>query len=296
MCGITGWVDWHRDLGGQRAMVARMTGTMACRGPDDQGLWVSGHAAIGHRRLAVIALVGGVQPMTTGPAGSRTVLTYSGEVYNYLELRNQLRGLGHRFVTDSDTEVVLRSYVQWGADCVERFNGMFAFAVWDEARQRLVLARDPLGVKPLYYHVCPEGVLFGSEPKALLANPLFEPALDAEGIAELFAMFGGRTPGHGVLSGLDEVRPGWTVTIDRDGVRPRRYWQLYSESHVDDRATAVATVRQTLAAAVRRQLVADVPVCVLASGGLDSSVVAALASEARGADLTTFSVDYVGSD
>ena len=293
MCGVTGWVDWTRDLRDERATLAAMTATMACRGPDDSGMWLSARAAIGHRRLAVIDVAGGRQPMND--AG--VVLTYSGELYNFTELRRELEGHGHRFGTRSDTEVVLRAYRQWGTACVDRFNGMYAFAVWDSDQERLFLARDRLGIKPLYYHPYDGGLLFGSEPKALLANPLFEPVLDEEGLAEMFAMFGGRTPGNGVLRGLKEVRPGWTVIADRYGVRARRYWELASAPHLDDESATVATVREILADTVRRQLVSDVPLCALVSGGVDSSAVAALACDAltdKG-DLVTFAVDFKDS-
>jgi asparagine synthase (glutamine-hydrolysing) len=286
VCGITGWVDWQRDLRGERPTLAAMTATMACRGPDGEGMVLAGHAAVGHRRLAVIDVAGGRQPM----CDKGIALTYSGEVYNFRELRRELAGYGWRFATRSDTEVVLRAYQQWGTDCVRRFNGMFAFAVWDEERRRLFLARDRLGVKPLYYHAYDGGVLFGSEPKALLANPRFEAVLDEEGLAELFAMFGSHTPGHGVLRGLHEVRPGWTVVADEAGVRTAPYWRLAAGPHVDDAATTVATVREILADTVRRQLVSDVPLCALVSGGIDSSAVAALAVE--GGPLTTFAVEF----
>lgn len=304
MCGITGWVDFRRDLCEHRAELQAMTDTMACRGPDAQGVWLSPRAGVGHRRLAVIDLNGGAQPMTAVRPGSEheVVLTFSGEVYNFRELRSELRGLGHRFTTRSDTEVVLRSYLEWGRACVARFVGMFAFAVWDAERGELLLARDRLGVKPLYFHDYPGGALFGSEPKALLANPLFDPALDDGGIAELFAMFGSHTPGHGVLRGLQEVRPGFTVLVDAGGAHHQRYWQLESHPHTDDEAATVRTVRDLLADTVTGQLVSDVPLCALVSGGIDSSAVAALATQALclgeagdGVKLHTFAVDFVGS-
>nr|ANY57973.1 MtcK Amidotransferase [uncultured bacterium] len=295
MCGITGWVDWQRDLTAERVTAEAMTETMACRGPDDAGLWLAPRAAIGHRRLAVIDVTGGRQPMADGSV----VLTYSGELYNFTELREQLRSHGHTFTTRSDTEVVLRAYLQWGERCVERFNGMYAFGVWDGRTERLLLARDRLGVKPLYYHPYDGGALFGSEPKAVLANPIFTPVLDTEGLAELFALFGGHTPGRSALRDLYEVPAGHTVTIDRNGTRIRRYWSLVSAPHTDDKATTEATVREILADTVRRQLVSDVPLCALVSGGVDSSAVAAFAAAAlreHGAgELATFSVDFKGS-
>ena len=194
MCGITGWVDFGRDLRGERAAIEAMTATMICRGPDAGGVWCSAHAALGHRRLSVIDLPGGKQPMCA-PGDDDVVLTFSGEIYNFAELRHELSAHGHGFRTRSDTEVLLRSYLQWGSECVRRLNGMFAFAIWDGRRQELLLARDRLGVKPLCYAVRPDGVLFGSEPKAVLAHPEFRPEIDAEGLAELFSQFAPRLQG-----------------------------------------------------------------------------------------------------
>jgi len=317
MCGITGWVDFGRDLRGERATIEAMTATMSCRGPDAGGVWCSEHAAIGHRRLAVIDIPGGEQPMRA-PGGGHAivpaaavaasggwddvVLTFSGEIYNFTELRRDLRTRGYDFRTGSDTEVLLLAYVEWGPRCVERLNGMFAFAVWDERRQELLLARDRMGVKPLYYAPLPSaaGVLFGSEPKAVLAHPGFRPEIDAEGIAELFAQPGTKAPGHGIYRGLREVPPGAIVTVHRGGVRTATYWKLEAREHTDDLAASAATVRELLEDIVQRHTVADVPLCGLLSGGLDSSVVSALAADRlRQRDrrqLATFSVTFEGSD
>ena len=261
-------------------------------------MWCSARAGIGHRRLSVVDLDGGTQPMHAGGARD-VVLTFSGEIYNFRELRRELEAHGQAFATRSDTEVLLRSYLQWGEGCVPRLNGMFAFAVWDGRREELLLARDRLGVKPLYYAPLAGGVLFGSEPKAILAHPDFRAEIDAEGLAELFSQAGARTPGHGIYRGMAQVRPGCTVRIGRGGQQHAAYWQLESREHSDDLPTTIGTVRDLLTDIVERQLVADVPVCSLLSGGLDSSVVAALSSRAlrdsyRG-KLATFSVDFAGS-
>src|ERR1700726_4015261 len=168
MCGIAGWVSYDRDLTAHQDIITAMTGTMARRGPDAGGVWIDRHAGLGHRRLAVIDLAGGVQPMQAEEAGRTIVsLTYSGEVYNFVELRDELTQLGHQFKTRSDTEVVLRGYLQWGDRVAERLNGMFAFAIWDVRTEELFLIRDRMGVKPLYYYPTADGVLFGSEPKAM---------------------------------------------------------------------------------------------------------------------------------
>jgi asparagine synthase (glutamine-hydrolysing) len=301
MCGIVGWLDFGRDLREQEQVVAGMVETMRRRGPDDGGRWLSAHAALGHRRLAVIDIEGGRQPMLADrddPAGP-VVLVYSGEVYNFPELRAELVGLGHVFRTRSDTEVVLNAYRQWGADCVERLNGMFAFAVWDSARESLLLARDRMGVKPLYYFPLPQGVLFASEPKGIMANPLFTPVVDEESLPILFnARLA--LPGETPLRGLREVPPGHTVHFGRDGFRERAYWELVSAPHADDLDTTVGHVGDLLADIVRRQLVADVPLSSMLSGGLDSTVVSALAAReyARTGQgrLTTFCVEFEGDD
>lgn len=300
MCGITGWVDFGRDLRGEgeRAAIEAMTATMICRGPDAGGTWCSAHAAIGHRRLSVIDLAGGAQPMRA-PGEDDVVLTFSGEIYNFTELRHELAARGHQFRTRSDTEVLLHGYLEWGADCVRRLNGMFAFGVWDGRRQELLLARDRLGVKPLYYAARQDGVLFGSEPKSVLAHPDFRAEIDAEGLAELFSQVGTGTPGHGVYRGLSQVRPGTLVRAGRDGIRESAYWRLEAREHAGDLASTAGTVRELLADIVHRQTVADVPLCSLLSGGLDSSVVSALAADSLSrrdrAKLATFSVDFTGS-
>ncbi len=300
MCGITGWVDFGRDLRGEgeRAAIEAMTATMICRGPDAGGTWCSAHAAIGHRRLSVIDLAGGAQPMRA-PGEDDVVLTFSGEIYNFTELRHELAARGHEFRTRSDTEVLLHGYLEWGADCVRRLNGMFAFGVWDGRRQELLLARDRLGVKPLYYAARQDGVLFGSEPKSVLAHPDFRAEIDAEGLAELFSQVGTGMPGHGVYRGLSQVRPGTLVRAGRDGIRESAYWRLEAREHAGDLASTAGTVRELLADIVHRQTVADVPLCSLLSGGLDSSVVSALAADSLSrrdrAKLATFSVDFTGS-
>ncbi|MEU5376264.1 asparagine synthase (glutamine-hydrolyzing) [Streptomyces sp. NPDC005968] len=295
MCGITGWISYDRDLRNEIAALDAMTETMACRGPDDRGTWVEGPAGLGHRRLAIIDLAGGRQPMTAETPEGTVVLVYSGEAYNYTELRHQLIGLGHRFTTDSDTEVVLRAYLAWGEQLAERLNGMFAFAVWDGRHDKLVMVRDRMGIKPFYYAPTSDGVVFGSEPKAILANPLVRPRVGLDGLRELFAMV--KTPGHAVWDGMREVEPGTVVTLDRQGLSRRVYWQLETRAQPDDRETTIATVRSLLEDIVRRQLVADVPRCTLLSGGLDSSAMTALAARQlaeQGEKVRSFAVDFVG--
>jgi len=315
MCGIAGWISFDRDLRSDRETAAAMTKSMICRGPDDEGLWISAHAALGHRRLSIIDLENGRQPMVLeenaiggiAPHGkdldgdrARKVLIYTGETYNFRELRTQLAAAGHHFRTSSDTEVVLHAHDEWGgADpraAVEKLNGMFAYALWSAAEEELVLVRDRLGVKPLYYLPTSHGVLFGSEPKAILANPLASRKVDADGFRRLLGFVA--DPHNAVFQGMREVPPGHIVRIGRNGIRAERYWALDDHEHVDDIPTTVATVREILQDTAERQLIADVPLCTLLSGGLDSSALTALAAgqldRTTGEGVRSFSVDFAG--
>ncbi|MFD4401544.1 asparagine synthase (glutamine-hydrolyzing) [Nocardia sp. NPDC058499] len=298
MCGIAGWIDFSRSHRSERAVLARVTETMALRGPDSSGLWLDTHVALGHRRLAVIDIHGGNQPMVSGPSAEpRAVLSYSGEVYNFRELRAELADRGHTFNTSSDTEVVLNAYLEWGIDSVQHFNGMFAFALWDARRQRLLLVRDRLGVKPLYYAKLGSGVLFGSEPKAVFAHPEFDRKLDHDGLADMLSL--AKTPGKTPFRGLYELPPGHLLVVDRSGTRRQQYWSLQSRPHDDDIPTTIGHVRELLEDIVERQLITDVPLCTLLSGGLDSSALTAIAANSLkthdAGQVRSFSVDFVGS-
>ncbi|MFI6094414.1 asparagine synthetase B family protein [Lentzea sp. NPDC051213] len=267
MSGITGWVSFGQDLTIRHDVLAAMTATLAPRGPDAGGMWTSKHAALGNRRLAVLDPAGGAQPMSV----EHVTITYNGEVFNFQELRADLRGRGHRFTTGTDTEVVLRGYLEWGLGVVERLNGMFAFALWDARGQRLVLVRDRLGVKPLHYYPVGNGLLFGSEPKAIFAHPASRKEVDADGLRELFTH--SHTPGRSGYKGLHEVKPGTILTADRSGLREHVYWRLETAPHLDDDAETAEEIRRLLQDTVARQLVSDVPV-----GVLHSRSIAALAA------------------
>ncbi|MFF2862243.1 asparagine synthase (glutamine-hydrolyzing) [Streptomyces rubiginosohelvolus] len=302
MCGIAGWLDWERDLTRESGTVRRMADTLARRGPDDSGVWTATRIGLGHRRLAVIDPELGRQPMTErgGDDGrERAVVSFSGEIHNYRELRTELTAHGHRFRTASDTEVLLAAHREWGPKAIERFAGMFAYALWDIAEQTLYLGRDPLGVKPLYYAEHPSGLVFGSEPKALFASGLIRPEVDAEGLTDVFTVAAKR-PGDAVYRGVRQLLPGHLLTVRRGATTARRYWQLTTAPHEDDEATTVATVRSLLDRIVGEQTVADVPLGALLSGGIDSSAITAigartLAADARG-PLATYSVDFAGSE
>ncbi|MDA9489467.1 asparagine synthase (glutamine-hydrolyzing) [Bradyrhizobium sp. CCBAU 11361] len=299
MCGICGWIDFDRDLSSPdaRREFAKMTTTMALRGPDDEGTWVNGPAALGHRRLAIIDVERGGQPMTLDEDGRPAlVLIYSGEVYNYRELRQRLAGLGHIFDTSSDTEVVLHVHREWGLRdpraAVSELNGMFAYALWDTTKRELLLVRDRLGIKPLYYYRTEHGVLFGSEPKAILANCLVERTVDVDGLRRILCNVA--DPNNSVFRGMRELRPGHILRVNRKGIQHMRYWQLTESEHSEDVPTTVRRIRELLEDTIHRQLIADVPLCTLLSGGLDSSAISALAARFSSGRIRSVALDFVG--
>ena len=297
MCGIAGFVDFAGLAPRADEICRLMVATLDRRGPDSEGIWRDGHAAQMIRRLAVIDPAGGEQPMVATEDGRAVaVLNYSGEVFNFVQLRDELRGYGHTFRTASDTEVVLRAYQQWGTDCAEHFVGMFAFAVWDVRTRELVLIRDRFGIYPLYYYLTDDGVVFASEPKAVLAHPDVAAAVDLDGLREMLSF--APVPGRSAYRGLAEVKPGHIVVFSAGRTAVRCYWSLPALPHTDSLPTTVDTVRQMLERSVAEQIVADVPICTQLSGGLDSSAIAALAAQAvrasGGGRLRTFSLDFAG--
>lgn len=296
MCGITGWLSFKRDMKSEKNTLNAMTETMFNRGPDAGGTWVSDHIGLGHRRLSIIDLEGGRQPMVQRDSSGRdaVVLTYSGEVYNFQELRLELQAQGHVFETRSDTEVVLKAFMEWGDDLVTKLNGMFSFAIWDSRCEELFLFRDRMGIKPLYYFQTQDGVVFGSEPKVLLANPLVPRRVKADGLREILEMV--KTPEHAIFDGMKEVRPGQIVRVSREGLDKRTYWHLEAVEHTDTQEQTIAYTRDLLEEIVDRQIITDVPLCSLLSGGLDSSIITALASKKllkKGQEnIRSFSVDF----
>ncbi|MCZ8513308.1 asparagine synthase (glutamine-hydrolyzing) [Paenibacillus filicis] len=300
MCGITGWIDWNKDLTQYPSILENMTCTLELRGPDASGTWITSHCALGHRRLSVMDPANGAQPMTRKAGDNVFTIVYNGELYNAPELKRELELRGHRFQTTCDTEVLLIAYIEWGRSCVDRFNGIFAFAIWNSEEQSLYLVRDRLGVKPLFYSYTEGRLLFGSEPKSILAHPDFPAQISGEGLAEVFAVGPARTPGHGVYRNMYELKPGHCMVMDRNGLQVRAYWKLESKPHEDDIETTAAKVKELLKDTVERQLASDVPICTLLSGGLDSSALTSFAAshyEKNGlGTLHTYSIDYVDND
>ncbi|MFD0962293.1 asparagine synthase (glutamine-hydrolyzing) [Paenibacillus chungangensis] len=300
MCGITGWIDWTSDLTKESKHLERMTEQLAPRGPDASGTWISGHCALGHRRLAVIDPDHGAQPMIRYTGDDQYVIVYNGELYNAQEIRRELENRGRTFTTTCDTEVLLVSFMEWGRACVEKLNGIFAFAIWDTTAQELFIARDRLGVKPLFYSKQGDLFVFGSELKSMLAHPAVQPEVGPEGLAEIFVIGPARTPGHGIYKHVQELRPGHCMVVNAAGAKTITYWQLRSSEHTASVEETAEQVRELLRDTVERQLVSDVPVCTLLSGGLDSSALTSLAvryydRNGQGS-VHTYSVDYRDND
>ena len=295
MCAIAGIIGLNYD----EETLQNILKTMERRGRDGSGTYCVPEAALLHTRLAIIDPQGGKQPMTLNWGGQDYTLVYNGELYNTQELRQELIAAGHQFTGHSDTEVVLHAYAEFGADCVNRFNGIFAFAVWEEKNRRLFLARDRMGVKPLFYKLHDGGLLFASEIKSILAYPTVEAELDGEGVAEIILMGPGRTPGCGVFYGIQELEPGCCGWYSQGKWRWERYWKLKDREHTQNFQETVQQVRFLVLDAIRRQMVSDVPIGTFLSGGLDSSIITAVCAAERkkaGEQLDTFSVDYVGND
>lgn len=300
MCGITGWVDFQHDLTGEHQVVYKMANTLSRRGPDDTNVWTGHHVAFGHKRLVVVDPVGGRQPMTRAKQGYTYTICYNGELYNTEDIRKELLKRGYTFQGHSDTEVLLTAYMEWKEECIEHLNGIFAFAVWDESKQKLFIARDRLGVKPLFYRSCNGGMQFGSELKALLAHPEVKAEIGLDGLAEVFGLGPSRSPGHGIFKGIDELRPGHALTFTKDGLKIWRYWNVESADHYESLEETTEKVQFLLKDAITRQLVSDVPLCTFLSGGVDSSAITAIAAnafkeEGKG-QLHTYSIDYEDND
>ena len=292
MCGIVGIVNLDPREPVDEALLKRMRDVLRHRGPDGEGLWTEGPVGLGHRRLAIVDVAGGQQPMTS--EDDSCWIVYNGEIYNHAALRPGLEARGHHYRTRSDTETILHLYEEEQERCVERLRGMFAFALWDRARKRLLLARDRLGIKPLYYAVTPREILFASEIKAILAAQSIRPALNRAILPEFLAtrfVAGEET----FFRGVRKLLPGRTLTWSaNEGFHTRRYWRLTVRE--DDSGTELEArareLRTRLEAAVESHLMSDVPLGLFLSGGLDSSGLAALMAPMVKEPIRTFAVGF----
>lgn len=295
MCGIAGVINFHENLCNRRSVIENMTETLKKRGPDSFGYYINKNALLGHRRLIVVDPTGGSQPMIKSYNNNKYIIVYNGELYNTEDLRKELISLNFKFSSYSDTEVLLTSYIAWGIDCVKKLNGIFSFGIWDESNRSLFLCRDPLGVKPLYYTIKDNNLIFGSELKTLLAHPLIEPILDNDGICEIFGLGPAHSLDSAVFKGISSLPPAHFLFYTKDDMKIEEYWTLKCIPHTEDINTTAEHIKTLLTDAIERQLISDVPVCTFLSGGLDSSIISSVASsyfKKIGKTLDTYSIDY----
>ena len=292
MCAIAGILG----LAYNETIIQKMLHTMRKRGPDGNGVAMTAGSCLLHSRLAIIDPEGGQQPMKLHWQGKCYTLIYNGEIYNTDEVRTELMKLGHEFSGHSDTEVVLHAFAQWQENCLPRFNGIFAFAVWERESKALFLARDRMGVKPLFYKIHKNGLLFASEIKTILQYPDVERKLDAEGISEILLLGPGRTPGSGVFHGIREVEPGCCGWYRNGNLTLHRYWKLLDREHRENFEETAEQVRWLVKDAVIRQMVSDVPIGTFLSGGLDSSLITAICAGAVAENIPAFSLEFYNND
>jgi asparagine synthase (glutamine-hydrolysing) len=295
MCGIAGFWNFRSGMPADLDTLRACTTPLVHRGPDEDGYWLDGTLALGMRRLQVVDPAGGHQPMANEHGNVRVV--FNGEIYNHAELRRELEGAGHRFRTRSDTEAIVHAWEQWGTGCVERFNGMFALAIWDARRQQLFLARDRLGIKPLYVWNGPEGVVFGSELKAVVAAPWVPVTWDLEAVDDYLTYEYVPTP-RSIVAGVEKLPAGSWLLFDAGAppasVRPRPFWTLEAGDGSGPATPDEAgdALRHHLGTSVRRRLMADVPLGAFLSGGIDSSIVVGLMSAETPGQVRTFSLGF----
>ncbi|MFE0018216.1 asparagine synthase (glutamine-hydrolyzing) [Mesorhizobium sp. NPDC059054] len=291
MCGVAGYFGKGVAPAEAKALLARMTRQLSHRGPDDSGIHIDGEAGLAHRRLSIVGLSDGHQPMS-GPSDN-LVISYNGEIFNYVELRNELIAKGRQFRTRSDTEVILQLYDEKGLDCLDELNGDFAFALWDARQGRMILARDRMGVRPLFYTQRSDTLFFASEIKALLAVPGIEARLDPLALDQIFTLWTPLAP-RTAFQGISELPPGHLMIVESGRVEQRAWWrQTYLDAgDIRPRSDAVEELRALLDDATRIRLRADVPVGSYLSGGLDSSLVSALAARTHPERLRTFSLGF----
>lgn len=291
MCGIAGEISFRREMQEMKETVMKMNTLLTPRGPDSQGIYCGENVCLGHRRLIVIDPDNGAQPMTSGDF----TIVYNGELYNTSEIRGELARRGWKFTGHSDTEVVLKAFIEYGEGCLNLFNGIFAFAVWDKGKRELFLARDRIGVKPLFYSVTNKGLVFASEIKALFAHPEIKPIVTEDGIAQIMLAGPARFVGNGVFRDISDLPAGCCAKFWENGFSKRRYWSVKAKPHDENLDDTAEHLRELIIDSVKRQLISDVPLCCFLSGGLDSSIISAIAAkefDSRGEKLSTWSIDY----
>lgn len=303
MCGIAGFCNFQQDYLREKErweqVLTDMHEALTRRGNDAHGICLWKETGLSHARLSIRDIAKGSQPMVRHRHGHTCAIVYNGEIYNTDELFPPLLSAGYVFDTTSDTEVILYAYMCYGEDFVERLNGIFTFAIWDETEKKLLLYRDRAGTKPLFYTQLADTLIFGSEPKALFCYPGFVPEINDDGLREILAIGPARTPGCGVFKHLSEARPGCCLRFTPEGANERQYWELTAREHTDSYRKTVEKTGFLVRDAITRQMVSDVPVCTFLSGGIDSSIVTAVAAAClreKGETLNTFSFDFRQND
>lgn len=289
MCGICGYVNYQKDITKYKSNIKKMTKTLIKRGPDQKGYFIDKNCLLGHRRLSVMDPFNGLQPYTY----DGLTIVYNGELYNTDELKDDLSTKGYLFDTTCDTEVVLKMYHYYKENSLDMLNGIYAFAVFN--KDELFIVRDRLGVKPLYYKLHDNGIIFASEIKAILKHKDVQPIIDLDGLSELLSFSPSSTPGTSIYKDIQSLRPGHYIKYNKEEFNIKRYFYLESKKHEDDFETTKLKVRQLLEDAIKKQLISDVPIATFLSGGLDSSIISIIASMNK-ENLTTYSIDYVDND
>lgn len=299
MCGFVGFANLKENIS-SKTNIYNMNESISKRGPDEDGYYYEEHVCLGHKRLIVVDPDGGKQPMSAMKDGNLYTIVYNGQLYNTKDLRSELEENGFTFDSYSDTEVLLKSFIFWKYDVVKKLNGIFSFAIWNSKKNELFLARDHFGVKPLFYTIYNNTLVFASEIKALFKYPSIEAKLDEQSIAELFGIGPARTAGLGIFKNIYEIKPAHFGIFNESGLHIERYWKLESKVHTDNLEKTCDNVRFLLEDSISRQLVSDVPLCTFLSGGLDSSIITLYASKYckkhNLPPLNTYSVDYVDND
>ena len=300
MCGIAGFVNLKKDISSYKNLLSQMTDELYKRGPDEEGHYLKEHVALGHKRLIVIDPDGGKQPMIERYSFGEYVITYNGQIYNTKELKQTLSENGFVFNTNSDTEVLLKSYIHYGNNVVHHLNGIFSFAIWNSSTEELFLARDHFGVKPLFYTILNDNFIFASELKAIFKFPNVLKILDKQGISELFGIGPAHTSGFTVYKNIFEIKPSHFAIYNKTGLHIERYWKLKSKPHTENFEDTCSHLKYLIDDSINRQLVSDVPLCTFLSGGLDSSILTKLIGNYRKSNglspISTYSVDYVDND
>ncbi len=300
MCGFVGFSNIKENISNNINVLKGMTNTLQKRGPDEEGFFTKEHVLLGHRRLIIVDADNGKQPMSATYQNNTYTIVYNGQLYNTKDIRKKLIDKGFEFSGYSDTEVILKAYINYGTNIFEKLNGIFSFAIWNEQKKELILVRDHFGIKPLYYTIVDNTIIFASEVKALFKHPQVDITLDSISICELFGLGPAHTPGNGIFKNIYELKPAHFLLWNHSGFHIHEYWKLESKPHTDSLGMTCDKINYLLEDSIKRQLITDVPLCAMLSGGLDSSIITAYTSNYYKQNglppLETFSIDYIDND